>query len=133
MNRVLRHRLRNLASGMRNAVALLGTELDARLTPSEREYFPLLRQECDELRRITKAAGALLIFDEVISGFRVARGGAQELYGVTPDLTCLGKIIGGGLPVGAVGGRAELLAARWGAEPWPVEASLAKALNALRN
>lgn len=53
--------------------------------------------------------GALVIFDEVISGFRVARGGAQELYGVAPDLTCLGKIIGGGLPVGAVGGRADLL------------------------
>jgi glutamate-1-semialdehyde 2,1-aminomutase len=63
----------------------------------------------EELRRITKAAGSLLIFDEVISGFRVARGGAQELYGVTPDLTCLGKIIGGGLPVGAVGGRADLM------------------------
>ncbi len=53
--------------------------------------------------------GALVIFDEVISGFRVARGGAQQLYGVAADLTCLGKIIGGGLPVGAVGGRAELL------------------------
>jgi glutamate-1-semialdehyde 2,1-aminomutase len=63
----------------------------------------------EELRRISTAAGALLIFDEVISGFRVARGGAQELYGVVPDLTCLGKIIGGGLPVGAVGGRAELM------------------------
>lgn len=61
------------------------------------------------LRRTTSACGTLLIFDEVISGFRVARGGAQELYGVTPDLTCLGKIIGGGLPVGAVGGRAELM------------------------
>ena len=53
--------------------------------------------------------GALVIFDEVITGFRVARGGAQELFGVRADLTCLGKIIGGGLPVGAVGGRAELL------------------------
>lgn len=63
----------------------------------------------EELWRMTKTAGALLIFDEVISGFRVARGGAQELYGVVPDLTCLGKIIGGGLPVGAVGGRAELM------------------------
>jgi glutamate-1-semialdehyde 2,1-aminomutase len=63
----------------------------------------------DEVRRITTDAGTLLIFDEVISGFRAARGGAQELYGVTPDLTCLGKIIGGGLPVGAVGGRAELM------------------------
>jgi len=61
------------------------------------------------LRRLTERAGALLIFDEVITGFRVARGGAQELFGVRPDLTILGKIIGGGLPVGAYGGRAELL------------------------
>src|SRR5262249_59679271 len=53
--------------------------------------------------------GALLIFDEVITGFRVARGGAQEIYGVMPDLTALGKIIGGGLPVGAFGGRAEIM------------------------
>ncbi len=53
---------------------------------------------------ITRAVGALLIFDEVITGFRVARGGAQELYGVMPDITCLGKILGGGLPVGAYGG-----------------------------
>jgi glutamate-1-semialdehyde 2,1-aminomutase len=56
------------------------------------------------LREITRRHGALLIFDEVITGFRVAYGGAQELYGVRPDLTCLGKIIGGGLPVGAYGG-----------------------------
>ena len=56
------------------------------------------------LRRATTDTGALLIFDEVITGFRVHRGGAQALYDVTPDLTCLGKIIGGGLPVGAVGG-----------------------------
>ncbi|MBN2124694.1 MAG: aminotransferase class III-fold pyridoxal phosphate-dependent enzyme, partial [Deltaproteobacteria bacterium] len=52
---------------------------------------------------------ALLIFDEVISGFRVAPGGAQEVYGILPDLTCLGKIIGGGLPVGAYGGRREIM------------------------
>jgi len=56
------------------------------------------------LRAVTHEHGALLIFDEVITGFRVAYGGAQELYGVRPDLTCLGKIIGGGLPVGAYGG-----------------------------
>ena len=56
------------------------------------------------LRDLTLGVGALLIFDEVITGFRVQRGGAQALYGVTPDLTCLGKIIGGGLPIGAVGG-----------------------------
>jgi glutamate-1-semialdehyde 2,1-aminomutase len=58
------------------------------------------------LRDLTRAEGALLIFDEVITGWRVARGGAQALYGVGPDLTCLGKIIGGGLPVGAYGGKA---------------------------
>jgi glutamate-1-semialdehyde 2,1-aminomutase len=61
------------------------------------------------LRDITRAHGALLIFDEVISGFRVAPGGAQERYDVTPDLTCLGKILGGGLPVGAYGGRRALM------------------------
>jgi len=62
------------------------------------------------LREITRTAGALLIFDEVISGFRAAAGGAQALARVRPDLTCLGKIIGGGLPVGAYGGRADLMA-----------------------
>jgi glutamate-1-semialdehyde 2,1-aminomutase len=61
------------------------------------------------LREITAQHGALLVFDEVMTGFRVAYGGAQSLYGVTPDLTCLGKVIGGGLPVGAYGGRAELM------------------------
>jgi len=61
------------------------------------------------LREVCTASGALLIFDEVISGFRAASGGAQALYGVRPDLTCLGKIIGGGLPVGAYGGRADLM------------------------
>ena len=60
------------------------------------------------LRELTTEAGAILVFDEVITGFRVARGGAQALLGVTPDMTCLGKIIGGGLPVGAFGGRAEI-------------------------
>jgi glutamate-1-semialdehyde 2,1-aminomutase len=61
------------------------------------------------VRDSTTRHGALLIFDEVMTGFRLARGGAQELYGVTPDITCLGKIIGGGLPVGAYGGRADLM------------------------
>ncbi|TDA69342.1 MAG: glutamate-1-semialdehyde-2,1-aminomutase [Clostridia bacterium] len=61
------------------------------------------------LRRLTQEYGSLLIFDEVITGFRVARGGAQERYGVLPDLTCLGKIIGGGLPVGAYGGRKDIM------------------------
>ncbi len=63
----------------------------------------------DVLRRLCDASGALLVFDEVISGFRVARGGAQELYGVLPDLTVLGKIVGGGLPLAAFGGRAEIM------------------------
>ena len=61
------------------------------------------------LREATKANGALLIFDEVMTGFRLAKGGAQERFGITPDLTCLGKIIGGGLPVGAFGGRADIM------------------------
>ena len=63
----------------------------------------------DGLRTLCDRDGIVLIFDEVISGFRAARGGAQQVYGVTPDLTCLGKIIGGGLPVGAYGGRADLM------------------------
>jgi len=61
------------------------------------------------LREVSAKNGALLIFDEVMTGFRVARGGAQQLYGIRPDLTALGKIIGGGLPVGAFGGRAEIM------------------------
>jgi glutamate-1-semialdehyde 2,1-aminomutase len=61
------------------------------------------------LRELCSKHGTLLIFDEVMTGFRVARGGAQEIYNVTPDLTALGKVIGGGLPVGAFGGRAELM------------------------
>lgn len=63
----------------------------------------------EHLRGLTQESGALLIFDEVITGFRVAYGGAQTRYKVTPDLTCLGKIIGGGLPVGAYGGRREIM------------------------
>jgi glutamate-1-semialdehyde 2,1-aminomutase len=61
------------------------------------------------LRALTEAGGALLVFDEVMTGFRVHRGGAQALYGITPDLTTLGKVIGGGLPVGAYGGRREIM------------------------
>src|SRR4029079_17013892 len=61
------------------------------------------------LREIATANGAVLIFDEVISGFRAAAGGAQQIFKIKPDLTCLGKIIGGGLPVGAYGGRAQLM------------------------
>ena len=61
------------------------------------------------LRELTAQYGAVLIFDEVMTGFRVARGGAQALYGVTPDMTCLGKIVGGGLPAAAYGGKREIL------------------------
>jgi glutamate-1-semialdehyde 2,1-aminomutase len=63
----------------------------------------------EALRTLCDASGALLVFDEVITGFRVARGGAQELYGITPDLTVLGKIAGGGLPLAAFGGRADVM------------------------
>jgi glutamate-1-semialdehyde 2,1-aminomutase len=63
----------------------------------------------ESLRALTQKNGALLIFDEVMTGFRVAFGGAQELFGIVPDLTCLGKIIGGGLPCGAFGGRAKIM------------------------
>ena len=62
-----------------------------------------------DLRRVTADHGAMLIFDEVITGFRLAYGGAQTRYGITPDITCLGKIIGGGLPVGAYGGRQDIM------------------------
>jgi len=63
------------------------------------------------LRKICDEQGSLLLFDEVITGFRIAHGGAQEVYGIRPDLTCLGKIIGGGLPVGAYGGKEKIM--RW--------------------
>ena len=66
------------------------------------DFLETLREACDEF-------GAVLIFDEVMTGFRVALGGAQERYGVTPDLTTLGKVIGGGMPVGAFGGRREIM------------------------
>ena len=72
------------------------------VVPPVEGYLEALRALCD-------ASGALLVFDEVITGFRVARGGAQERYGVLPDLTVLGKIVGGGLPLAAFGGRAELM------------------------
>jgi glutamate-1-semialdehyde 2,1-aminomutase len=61
------------------------------------------------MRELCTEYGAILIFDEVMSGFRVGLGGAQALYGITPDLTCLGKVIGGGMPVAAFGGRADLM------------------------
>jgi glutamate-1-semialdehyde 2,1-aminomutase len=84
------------------AVILEPIPANAGLYFAENDFLSVLREECSR-------HGALLIFDEVISGFRVGRGGAQERYGITPDLTVLGKIIGGGLPVGAFGGRADVM------------------------
>jgi glutamate-1-semialdehyde 2,1-aminomutase len=77
--------------------------------PANMGLIPLRPGFLEKLRKLTRDGGALLVLDEVISGFRVARGGAQELYGTQADLTTLGKIIGGGLPVGAFGGRAEVM------------------------
>jgi glutamate-1-semialdehyde 2,1-aminomutase len=94
------------AANRNNVAALIVEPIPANmgLVPPRPGYLPALRRLCD-------AHGALLIFDEVISGFRVSRGGAQELFGVRPDLTCLGKIVGGGLPVGVYGGQAQIMSA----------------------
>ena len=102
----------NDVDGVAAAVARYGEGLAAILVepvagnmgvvPPEPGFLEALRALCD-------ASGALLVFDEVISGFRVARGGAQERYGVVPDLTVLGKIVGGGLPLAAFGGRADVM------------------------
>jgi len=102
----------NDPAGIRNLFNAMGREIAAVIVepvagnmgcvPSAPGYLELLRE-------LTLAAGALLIFDEVMTGFRVAPGGAQELYGISPDLTTLGKVIGGGLPVGAYGGREDIM------------------------
>lgn len=89
-------------SGQIAAVILEPIPANAGLYFAQENFLQSLREECT-------AAGALLIFDEVMTGFRVSRGGAQEIYEVKPDLTALGKVIGGGLPVGAFGGRAEIM------------------------
>lgn len=73
------------------------------VVPPKKEFLQAVRE-------ITKVNGTVLIFDEVITGFRLAFGGAQQYFGITPDMTCLGKIIGGGLPVGAYGGKKEIMA-----------------------
>jgi glutamate-1-semialdehyde 2,1-aminomutase len=93
------------AAALEGAAAMLVEPVAGNMgvVPPDDGYLAALRVECDR-------AGALLILDEVITGFRVARGGAQERYGVRADLTCLGKVIGGGLPVGAFGGRADVMA-----------------------
>jgi glutamate-1-semialdehyde 2,1-aminomutase len=84
------------------AVILEPIPANAGLYFPQENFLSILREECT-------SHGAVLIFDEVMTGFRVARGGAQEIYGISPDLTALGKVIGGGLPVGAFGGRAEIM------------------------
>jgi len=84
------------------AVILEPVAANMGLIPPDDGFLQALRDECDRV-------GALLVFDEVITGFRVARGGAQELFGVRADLTCFGKVIGGGLNIGAFGGRAEIM------------------------
>ena len=84
------------------AVLLEPIPANAGLYFPRQDFLAIMREECTK-------QGALLIFDEVMTGFRVARGGAQEIYGVAPDLSALGKVIGGGLPVGAFGGKAEIM------------------------
>ena len=84
------------------AVILEPIPANAGLYFPREDFLSILREECTK-------HGALLIFDEVMTGFRVARGGAQKIYGIKPDLTALGKVIGGGLPVGAFGGRGEIM------------------------
>jgi glutamate-1-semialdehyde 2,1-aminomutase len=78
--------------------------------PANHGLLPQRREFLEALRRVTRAHGALLIFDEVISGFRLARGGAAELLGIAPDLATFGKVIGGGMPVGAFGGERAIMA-----------------------
>jgi glutamate-1-semialdehyde 2,1-aminomutase len=94
------------------AVELAGSDLAAIFVEpvaGNMGCVPPLPGFLEALRSLCDASGALLVFDEVITGFRVARGGAQERFGVLPDLTILGKIVGGGLPLAAFGGRAEIM------------------------
>ena len=95
-------RVLSAAKGMVAAIFVEPIAGNMGLVPPRPGFLEGLRARCDR-------AGALLVFDEVISGFRAAAGGAQQVFGVRPDLTCLGKIIGGGLPVGAYGGRADVM------------------------
>ena len=102
----------NSLESVANSVASRGNEVAAILVEpvaGNMGVVPPLPGFLEGLRKIASEIGALLVFDEVITGFRVGFGGAIQRYGVTPDLVCLGKIIGGGVPVGAYGGRAELM------------------------
>ncbi len=102
----------NDLAAVRDCFAKMGKEIAAVIVEPIAGNMGVVPPEpgfLEGLREITREHGALLIFDEVITGFRVSLGGAQALYGIEPDLTCLGKIIGGGLPVGAYGGKAEIM------------------------
>lgn len=112
---VTRHTLTlpfNRLEAARQAFAEYGAEIACVIVEpvaGNMNCVPPVKGFLEGLRELCSAHGALLIFDEVMTGFRVAPGGAQQLYGVTPDLTTLGKIIGGGMPVGAFGGRREIM------------------------
>jgi glutamate-1-semialdehyde 2,1-aminomutase len=102
----------NDAPAVQNAMDQFGSDIAAVIlepVAGNMGVVPPAEGFLQALRQITERHGALLIFDEVITGFRLGLGGAQELFGVTPDLTCLGKVVGGGLPVGAFGGSREVL------------------------
>lgn len=102
----------NDVEAVRDAFTQFGTDIAAVIVEpiaGNMGCIPPVGGFLEELRTQTTQHGSLLIFDEVMTGFRVARGGAQEMYEVTPDLTTLGKVVGGGLPVGAFGGTAELM------------------------
>ena len=102
----------NDVEALEKTFAAIGSEIAAVIVepvPANAGLIPPLPGYLQKLREVCTANGALLIFDEVMTGFRVAKGGVQELTGVTPDLTAMGKVIGGGLPVGAFGGRAEIM------------------------
>ena len=102
----------NDAAAIEKVMAELGSEIAAIIVEPVAGNMGLVLPEpgyLETLRELTKKHGALLIFDEVMCGFRAALGGAQEVYGIEPDLTCLGKIIGGGLPVAAYGGRRDIM------------------------
>ena len=102
----------NDAAAIEKVMTELGSEIAAIIVEPVAGNMGLVLPEpgyLETLRELTKKHGALLIFDEVMCGFRAALGGAQEVYGIEPDLTCLGKIIGGGLPVAAYGGRRDIM------------------------
>jgi glutamate-1-semialdehyde 2,1-aminomutase len=102
----------NDGQALRAAVSKMGGELAAIIlepVPANAGLYLPQPGYLELLRELTASCGAVLIFDEVMTGFRLAKGGAQEIYGVKPDLSCFGKVIGGGLPVGAFGGRGDIM------------------------